>query len=60
MSDGAESPFEWKFKLADLGLSHFKDDDLSGEDATTISALGTRAYGLYYSFCCLNVSNRSA
>jgi hypothetical protein len=44
MSGGASSPFEYQFKIADLGTSHFKRVTATG-DQKDISTIGTLAYG---------------
>lgn len=46
VSGNNDSPYDYQFKLADLGLSHFTStmalqEDLAGEDTR-----GTRAYGM--------------
>ncbi|GAB7349672.1 hypothetical protein MBLNU459_g0345t1 [Dothideomycetes sp. NU459] len=39
------SPFQWTFKLADLGLSHFKQFSGSPDDVKDRDTQGTRTYG---------------
>jgi serine/threonine protein kinase len=41
-SSGIDSPYDWKFKLSDLGLSHFKRESQDGSD---FDAYGTETYG---------------
>jgi serine/threonine protein kinase len=41
-SNGIDSPYDWKFKLSDLGLSHFKRESQEGSD---FDAYGTETYG---------------
>lgn len=41
-----ESPYQWLFKLADLGVSHFKTFVSSTEDDTDRDSQGTHTYGL--------------
>lgn len=43
------SPYDCEFKLADLGLSHFKKHVPSQGEATDIDTYGTRAYGRLHS-----------
>jgi serine/threonine protein kinase len=45
---GDELEFECEFKLADLGLSHFK---IASDDAEDRDSRGTRTYGNYTSLC---------
>jgi hypothetical protein len=47
MGDNTKSPYEWHFKLADLGVSHFKISEQSAEDATDRDSQGTRTYGWF-------------
>jgi len=42
MSNGIDSPYDWKFELSDLGMSHFKRWSREGSD---IDAYGTETYG---------------
>ncbi|KUJ17135.1 kinase-like protein [Mollisia scopiformis] len=42
MTNGINSPYDWKFNLADLGTSHFKKWSKEGSD---IDTRGTEAYG---------------
>ena len=44
-SSQGQSPYSWQFKLADLGLSHFKKKMSSQVEATDGDTYGTRAYG---------------
>lgn len=46
VSYGAESPYEWQFKLADFGLSHFISKVPSEGDAMANDSRGTRTYGV--------------
>ena len=46
LSYGAESAFDWQFKLADFGLSHFIRKVPSEGDAMANDARGTRTYGV--------------
>ncbi|RQM04828.1 hypothetical protein DH86_00003915, partial [Scytalidium sp. 3C] len=39
------SPYEWQFKLADLGFSHFKRAVDGAGEATDHDARGSRTYG---------------
>lgn len=41
------SPYEWQFKLADLGISHFKKVSSSRENSTASDTYGTRTYGIF-------------
>jgi hypothetical protein len=41
-SHGVDSPYDWRFKLSDLGLSHFKKTSQDGSD---FDAYGTETYG---------------
>jgi serine/threonine protein kinase len=45
LSESIQSPYEYKFKLADLGISHFKSQVSSLEDSTDRDSQGTRTYG---------------
>jgi serine/threonine protein kinase len=45
ISRGAISQFDWQFKLADFGLSHFTIRKSSEEEATATDSQGTRTYG---------------
>ena len=42
------SPYDCEFKLADLGLSHFKKHVPSQREATDRDSYGTRTYGRLY------------
>jgi len=42
MSNGIDSPYDWKFELSDLGMSHFKRWSKEGSDT---DAYGTETYG---------------
>lgn len=44
VSNGSTLPYEWQFKLADLGISHFKTTSSSREN-TANDTYGTRTYG---------------
>ena len=44
-SCGRRSPYDYQFKIADLGLSHFQRYIGSGRGATDRDAFGTHAYG---------------
>jgi serine/threonine protein kinase len=46
-SDPESSRYKWKFKVADLGLSHFERVVGKQESVTANDAHGTRTYGLY-------------
>jgi len=46
VSNGAKQPEEWQFKLADLGISHFKIKTNSREDSTASENYGTKTYGM--------------
>ncbi|KAL8751864.1 MAG: hypothetical protein Q9199_006136 [Rusavskia elegans] len=39
------SPYDCEFKIADLGLAHFKPNDSQSHDPSDLDAFGTRAYG---------------
>lgn len=39
---GINSPYDWRFKLSDLGLSHFRRESQGGSD---LDAYGTETYG---------------
>ncbi|KAL8919647.1 MAG: hypothetical protein Q9208_006679 [Pyrenodesmia sp. 3 TL-2023] len=39
------SPYDCEFKIADLGLAHFKPYDSQSHDPSDLDAFGTRAYG---------------
>ncbi len=45
MSGKSISRYQWKFRLADLGLSHFKKVIDGREGPTANDSQGTRAYG---------------
>jgi serine/threonine protein kinase len=49
VSNGKRYPHEWQYKLADLGLSHFKNKISLREDSTASDTYGTRTYGAEYS-----------
>jgi hypothetical protein len=42
----ADSPYKWTFKLADLGLSHFKAESATRSDAESLDMFGTKTYGI--------------
>ena len=44
-SGNSSSPYDCQFKIADLGLSHFKPTISQATDASDLDAFGTRAYG---------------
>jgi len=44
ISNGIDSPYDWKFKLSDLGMSHFRGWSNQGSD---IDAYGTETYGTH-------------
>jgi len=44
MSNDAEHAYEWQFKLADLGISHFKATASTPYSAAS-DTFGTRTYG---------------
>lgn len=46
-SESISSPYSWQFKLADLGISHFKRQISSPEDNTDDDSQGSRTYGLW-------------
>ena len=52
------SPYEWTFKLADLGLSHFKAISNGNGGATDLDTFGTRTYGLLSAFVPDSVHHR--
>ncbi|KAM3071948.1 hypothetical protein ACMFMG_008416 [Clarireedia jacksonii] len=39
------SPYRYRFKLGDLGLSHFKTQDFSSQEVSDHDSQGTRTYG---------------
>jgi serine/threonine protein kinase len=45
MGNGLEQAHKWQFKLADLGISHFKIKGPSRENSTASDTIGTRTYG---------------
>jgi serine/threonine protein kinase len=46
VSNGATYPHEWQFKLADLGISHFKRRRPPlREDSAASDTYGTKTYG---------------
>ena len=47
VSNQDSSPYKWEFKVADLGLSHFKRVIGKRESVTANDAHGTRTYGSY-------------
>ena len=44
-SGNGTSPYDCHFKIADLGLTHFKPSDPQFDDPSDLDAFGTRAYG---------------
>jgi serine/threonine protein kinase len=47
VSNNVSSPYKWEFKVADLGLSHFKRVVDEQGTVTANDAHGTRTYGLH-------------
>jgi hypothetical protein len=47
VSNDAQSPYDWQFKLGDLGLSHFNSNVVSSREPTASDAHGTRTYGSF-------------
>jgi hypothetical protein len=45
VSNDAPSPYDWQFKLGDLGLSYFNSKVVSSGEPTASDAHGTRTYG---------------
>ncbi|KAG4434108.1 hypothetical protein IFR05_010417 [Cadophora sp. M221] len=45
LSNGSKNPLDWHFKLADLGISHFKRGKSLREDSTASDSYGTHTYG---------------
>ncbi|KAL0253078.1 hypothetical protein SLS55_010528 [Diplodia seriata] len=45
IGSGRASPYKYEFKLADLGLSHFKRPKSTTGEATDMDTYGTRTYG---------------
>ena len=45
VSNGQASPYNYQFKLADLGTSHFKRTFQNQMDVSDRDTYGTRAYG---------------
>ncbi|KAF2764907.1 kinase-like protein [Teratosphaeria nubilosa] len=45
LGENNKSPYRWTFKLADLGLSHFKQINRGAREATDQYSFGTRTYG---------------
>lgn len=45
-SGDGTSPYDCHFKVADLGLTHFKPSDSQPNDPSELDAFGTRAYGM--------------
>lgn len=45
LSNGSKNPQDWHFKLADLGISHFKRGESLREDSTASDSYGTHTYG---------------
>ena len=41
------SPYDCHFKIADLGLTHFKPNSSHSDDPAYLDAFGTRAYGMH-------------
>jgi serine/threonine protein kinase len=46
-SADSKSPYQVQFKLADLGLSHFRKN-AAGEDPADADSRGTRTYGRWF------------
>ena len=44
-SGNSSSPYDCHFKIADLGLTHFKPTISQAADPSDLDAFGTRAYG---------------
>ena len=44
-SGDSDLPYDRHFKIADLGLTHFKPSDSQSNDILDFDAFGTRAYG---------------
>ena len=44
VSAGASSPYQYTFKLADLGISHFQTSD-DGKETLDYDSFGTQTYG---------------
>ena len=45
-SGDSNSPYDRHFKIADLGLTHFKPSVFPSNDLSDLDAFGTRAYGI--------------
>ncbi|KAH7313156.1 hypothetical protein BKA65DRAFT_517427 [Rhexocercosporidium sp. MPI-PUGE-AT-0058] len=45
LSNGSRNPQDWLFKLADLGISHFKRGDSLRGNSTASDTYGTHTYG---------------
>ncbi|KAK0102819.1 hypothetical protein ONS95_000980 [Cadophora gregata] len=45
LSNGSDNPQDWNFKLADLGISHFKRKNSLREESTASDSYGTHTYG---------------
>lgn len=45
VSNGARCPYEWQFKLGDLGLSYFNSEVGMLGGSTASAAHGTKTYG---------------
>ena len=45
-SGNGTSPYDCYFKIADLGLTHFKPSGSQPNDPSELDAFGTRAYGM--------------
>jgi len=62
VSRKAGSPYECDFKIADLGLSHFRRHSSSSRDDTDEDKYGSNAYGERFAFAArrtLNLSRRT-
>ena len=49
VSNNAASQYEARFKLADLGLTHFHTSVEDGGSSTVTDDFGTQTYGVYRS-----------
>jgi hypothetical protein len=47
LSYGAESPFDWQFKLADFGRSYMRGKAASPGDQGANDSQGIRTYGMH-------------
>jgi serine/threonine protein kinase len=48
MSKGKSSPYDWQFKLADIGLDHFENNGSEADNASASEDGGTRVYGKFW------------